>query len=183
MTRAFVAIRPPAVVLDAVEARTAGVAFGRGRATTREQWHITVQFLGDAVDLDAVAGALSPPFAVDAGAARLGGAATFGPPRRARILMVGLAEGRELAARLATTVAARLEPLGVARADDDGSAFVPHLTLARYREPSDLRRVCAAIGPEPVGPAWRVADVVLFESELRADGARHTVRARFPLRE
>ena len=47
VTRAFVAICPPPPVLDAVEARTAAVDIPGARRTPREQWHITVQFLGN----------------------------------------------------------------------------------------------------------------------------------------
>jgi 2'-5' RNA ligase len=55
VTRAFVAIRPPRPVLDAIEARVNWPAMFRGRATARDQWHLTVQFLGNDADLAAVA--------------------------------------------------------------------------------------------------------------------------------
>ena len=51
MTRAFVAIRPPSFVLDAVEQRVEHVAMPAGRRTPRDLWRITVQFLGDEVDI------------------------------------------------------------------------------------------------------------------------------------
>ena len=72
MTRAFVAVSPPDAVLDAVAARAAGVTIP-GRPTTRDQWHVTLQFLGNRADVDAVAAAL---IGLDAerGTARLGGA-------------------------------------------------------------------------------------------------------------
>ena len=54
MTRAFVAVRPPDSVLDAVPA----IDVPSVRPTTREQWHITLQFLGNAADIDAVTDAL-----------------------------------------------------------------------------------------------------------------------------
>jgi len=41
--------------------------------------------------------------------------------------------------------------------------------------------VLAAIGREPVGPAWRVDEVVLYESVLHPRGAQHFARARFPI--
>jgi 2'-5' RNA ligase len=79
---------------------------------------------------------------------------------------------------VATEVEARLTPIGYPR-DDEHPTFVPHLTLARFREPTDLRKLGAALGADPVGPAWDVDEIVLYESELRPEGARHTARARF----
>jgi 2'-5' RNA ligase len=178
VTRAFVAIRPPDDVLDAIAARLAPVDLGNGRPARRDQWHLTLQFLGDDTDVDAVASALTAePFRAGSGRLQLGGADTIGNPRRARFVVFGLHEGREWVGALAAEVEERLAPLGYAR-ERPGDAFLPHLTLARHRTPTDLRRVCAAIGPEPVGPPWTVDEIVLFESELRTDGARHTVRAR-----
>ena len=175
MTRAFVAIRPPAEVLDAIDARLAGVTIVRGRATTRDQWHLTVQFLGDAADIDAVTAAFArEPLDPGVGEIRLGGADALGNRRRARIVALRLhdeAWTRELAAQ----VEQRLGPLGHAR-DPKEKAFLPHLTLARFREPTDLRALCAAIGSEPIGSAWAVEEVVLYESRLRPQGAQHLAR-------
>jgi hypothetical protein len=41
--------------------------------------------------------------------------------------------------------------------------------------------VRAAIGSGPVGPAWPVDEIVVFESFLRPQGARHVARARIPI--
>ena len=57
MTRAFVAVRLPDAVLDAVAHRLAELSVP-GRRTTRDQWHLTLQFLGDDADVDAVVAAL-----------------------------------------------------------------------------------------------------------------------------
>ena len=59
MTRAFVAVVPPPPVLDAIEAATAGLELPGLRRTTRAQWHLTMQFLGDVVALAVVAHALA----------------------------------------------------------------------------------------------------------------------------
>ena len=139
MTRAFVAIRPPVVVLDEIEARVGTPAIRGRRLTPREQWHLTVQFLGDDADVDAVAAALaSQPLAVGAGELRLGGAAALGDRSRARILALRLREGAEWMRTLAVQVEARLAPLGYAR-DRATNEFVPHLTLARCDQPTDRR--------------------------------------------
>ncbi|MDQ1478129.1 MAG: 2,3-cyclic 3-phosphodiesterase [Actinomycetota bacterium] len=182
MVRAFVAIRPPESVLDAIAERVASVALRGGRTTTRDQWHITVQFLGDDVDVDEVASALqSEPFDVGPGEVAFGGAGPLGARRRSRILMVGVREGADWVRALASEVEARLTPIGYGR-DDRQPVFVPHLTLARFREPTDLRRLAAEFGPDPVGPSWEVEEMVLYESELRPEGARHTARTRVSVR-
>ncbi len=178
MTRAFVAIRPPTEALDAIEARIASSSIAGGRPTYRDQWHLTVQFLGNDVDLAAVATAFElEPLDLGAGEIRLGGADALGNRRRARILALKLHDGAEWVWELAAQVERRLAPLGHVR-DVREEKFLPHLTLARFREPTDLRPLCAAIGPEPVGGAWRVDEVVLYESVLRPQGARHVARER-----
>jgi len=179
VTRAFVAIQPPPYVLDAIEERVTAVAMSGARRTTREQWHITVQFLGDDADIYAVAAALQrEPFDLSRGDLQLSGAFALGDRRRARILALGLRIGADWMRGLAAQVEARLAPLGYTRG---GEEFVPHLTLARFRVRSDLVPLCAAIGAEPVGPAWTAFDFALFESVLRADGAQHLARVRLPL--
>ena len=116
MTRAFVAIRPPDAVLEAIEARVGSVPVGPGRAPPREQWHLTVQFLGDDADVDAVASALSSaPLGPGPGTLRLDGAVALGNPRRARIVALGLREGAEWMRTLAAHVGERLAPLGYTR--------------------------------------------------------------------
>jgi 2'-5' RNA ligase len=179
--RAFVAIRPPAAVLDEVDARVTCVPLAGARPTTREQWHITLQFLGDDVDVDAVGSALgAAPIGVGPGEVRVGGArAVGGRTRRSRILALGLSDGAEWTEELAGAVGRRLAPLGYA--PESGREFRAHLTLARFRVPTDLRPLHEAVGSDPVGPAWRVDDFVLFESQLGPGGARHVVRDIFPL--
>ncbi len=180
MTRAFVAIRPPLRVLDAIEARVAPVPMPGGRIAPRDQWHITVQFLGNDAELSAVATAFEhEPLDLGAAEIRLGGADALGSRRRARILALVLNEGAEWVRELAAQVERRLAPLGHVPAARE-EMFRPHLTVARFRRPSDLRPLCAAVGPAPIGPAWRVDEVVLYESVLCPHGAQHAARARVP---
>jgi len=172
LTRAFVAVQLPAAVLDAVGERTAGVAVP-GRRTTRDQWHLTLQFLGNRADVDAVADAL---VGIDPapGEVRMGGTGAFPRDSRGTVLWLGVSDGAEWLAQVADAVMTRTEELGHER---ETRPFRPHLTLARCRTPTDLRPVIAALGDEPVGPAWRVETVTVFESQTRRDGARYTPRA------
>jgi 2'-5' RNA ligase len=180
VTRAFLAIRPMPEVLDAVEASIAPIAMPAARRTPRDQWHFTVQFLGNDADVDAVADAFArTPFDAGVGTLRLGGADAIGRRRRARILYLGLSQGADWMRQVADQAATRLEPLGHVR-DEESKTFLAHVTLARFRELTDLRELCERIGSEPVGPSWQASEVILYESRLSSTGARHIERARFP---
>jgi 2'-5' RNA ligase len=79
---------------------------------------------------------------------------------------------------LASEVGRRLVAIGY---PPDEREFVPHLTIARFRRPTDVRPYCDAIGAGGIGAQWRVEEIVLFESTLGAQGARHEERARIPV--
>jgi 2'-5' RNA ligase len=172
VTRAFVAVRVPEAVLDAVARRVSDVPLS-GRRTTRDQWHLTLQFLGDDADVDAVAATLEQ-ILVPRGHARIGGAGAFPDARRASVLWLGVAEGDDLLAQLARAVVGLLVPLGY---EADDRPFRPHLTLARYGAPTDERQMIVSLGDGPVGPAWEVDAVTVYESRLNADGAVYVERA------
>ena len=164
MTRAFVAVALPAEVLEAVSARTEGLQVPGGRTMTRDQWHLTLQFLGDDADVEAVTTALDG-FSVRGGRVRLGGAGAFPNARRGRVLWI---------ARLAQGVAERLAPVGY---EPDSKPFRPHLTIVRCSSPTDLRAPVAALDAESFGPDWRVDALTVYESVLRPEGARYIERA------
>jgi len=143
-----------------------------GRSTTRGQWHLTLQFLGDDADIDAVCAALAS-LDTDGGRIRMGGAGAFPDPRQARVLWLGLSEGADVVSRLAAAVEDRTAPLGHPR---ETRPFRPHVTLARFRAPSDVRNMISEIGTDPIGPAWDVDAVIVYESRRDADGARYVER-------
>jgi 2'-5' RNA ligase len=169
--RLFVAAELPYAVIDAVAAHTDGLEIRGGRKAA-VPWHVTLQFLGDA-DLPAVVAALDG-FDVRGGRARLGGAGAFPSARRGRVLWIGLAEGQDVLARLADGVARRLAPLGF---EAEERSFRPHLTLVRCGTPTDLRAPIVALGSDPVGPAWSVDALTVYESQLGGDGPRYLARA------
>jgi RNA 2',3'-cyclic 3'-phosphodiesterase len=177
VTRAFVAVQLPREVLRAVGLRTAGLTIPGGRPTTPDQWHLTLQFLGNTADVDAVAAALGG-FSVPGGRVRLGGAGAFPNARRARVLWIGLTAGSEVLARLATGVAERLARIGY---EPEARPLRPHLTIVRCASPTDARAAIAAFDSDPVGPAWNVAALTVYESQLRREGARYLERASVPL--
>ena len=178
--RAFVAVVPPAEVLDAIEAAVSRMPSlpHDARWASREQWHLTVQFLGRVDDdedlIAALRGALdrTPRFAL-----RLGGAGAFPSARRASVAWVGVHEGAGVLAALAGSVHAATEMLGFA---PEQRAFRPHVTVARLANRGPVDDIVAGFAGAELGAAWTVEDVVLFESRTRPSGAEHHEWARLP---
>jgi len=177
VTRAFVAVRPPDAVLDAVERVAETIEVDGAARTARAQWHITLQFLGNRADVDVVAAALAG-LSVPAGRVRLGGIGAFPTGRRARVVWLGLVEGSELFGALAREVGTRLAPLGY---EPEERPYHAHLTLARCKAPADVREVLDAADAAVVGNAWLVDEVVVYESRLHRTGAEYVPRAAIPL--
>ena len=188
MARAFVAVVPPAEVLDAV-GRVSWRAVHRPRElslprlisprwTARDQWHLTVQFLGSRVDLDEAARLLAGVRAA-AFTTRLGGIGGFPTAKRANVLWVGALEGAREWDALAATVVDAMEPVA---GDPDALPFHTHLTLARLGRGADLRATVASTPrPAPIGPRWTVDRVVLFESVTKSTGAVYREHAEIAL--
>lgn len=162
--RLFVAAWPSAEVCDAL------AALGRPdepgvRWTTRDQWHVTLRFLGTANVDDAVAALAT----IDAPAA----VAELGPvvSRLGRDAVVVPVHGLdELAARVVFATAHVGEP-------PDPRPFTGHLTLARLR----ARAACGIAG-SPLRASFAVHEVALVRSDTPPDGARYTAIATQPLR-
>lgn len=169
MPRLFVAVWPPEDVLELVTALDRPAVQGV-RWTAREQWHVTLRFLGPVDEVDPVVSALAD-LDLPRTSARLGPAVgRFGH----RILHVPVA-GLDA---LATAVIAATAGLG--RPPDD-RPFAGHLTLARVAKgaKADLARLAGA----GVEAGWDVSDLCLVESRLSPAGARYEVLERFPLPE
>lgn len=178
----FVAVRPPADVLDELaeflEARP-GMAWTRA-----EHWHLTLAFmegvpehrLDELCDRLRTATARVEPFAL-----RLGGAGAFPEVGRAAVLWLGVnTEAVEPLGRLARGARGAANMVG---ARPDGKAFVPHLTLARPRGGRDATRWLRVLDTF-YSSSWEVQEVELVESFLGegpARSARHEVVERFLL--
>ncbi len=181
--RAFVAVRPPEGVLDAIEERVGEPLASSTLVLRRErrpQWHFTLVFLGAVARLqpvkDAVrtAAAACPPFSL-----QVGGAGAFPNDRRARVVWLGGAEGAAEVVALNAGLWKALAPLGY---PPEERPYHPHLTVARVKEPGPAGPLLEAIGPDAVGPAWTVDEVVLYESRTSSSGAAYIELGRFPLR-
>ena len=162
--RLFVAAVPPAAVLDEIAALSRPDIEGL-RWTSRDQWHVTLRFLGRVADVGAVTAALEP-VSLPRCEARLGPeTGRFGR----RVLQVPVAGLGDLAAAVVAATAAVGEP-------PEDRPFAAHLTLARARAPRgiDLR----ALTGVAVSARWTVDDVCLMESRLHPDGARYELLQR-----
>jgi 2'-5' RNA ligase len=165
--RLFVALTPPAAVLDELETATAPLrAQWRDlRWTSRDAWHVTLAFLGE-VDEAAIA-RLLPRLERAAGRhprfrLALAGAGAFPNASRARVLWNGLDGDRRELSGLAASVAAGARRAGAA-SPEEGRPFRPHVTLARCRGNADVRPIVAALGGYR-GRQWTAEDICLIHS-------------------
>jgi RNA 2',3'-cyclic 3'-phosphodiesterase len=157
--RLFVAVIPPANVLELLEAIPREPQ-PDVRYTTRSQWHVTLRFLGDA-DIDEVSAALQ---LVDAPSVE----ARLGPcvERLGRaIAMVPVAGLDEIAAAVRRATADVEHPI-------EARPFIGHLTIARMKN----ARRCPASG-FAVAATFPVTEVHLVRSRLAQDGARYEIVA------
>ena len=180
--RGFVAVVPPDDVLDAIEARIAPVraAHGELRWSRREQWHLTLRFLGPVPDVEGLLAALRHELAPVSRVGGVGvvGAGAFPTASRASVVWFGIGGGADGLTRVAEAV----EEASVAAGfESDAHEFTPHLTVARVPRRKDVTAVLAALGDEPVGTPWPVDDVVLVSSDTQPTGAVYSEIARVPL--
>jgi 2'-5' RNA ligase len=180
--RLFVAVDVPLRLKGSIEEHVVGTLRDRiegARWTRSEGRHLTLKFLGNVDDervtevADAVRAASVGHRRFRASFSEMGG---FPNLRRPRVLWIGLGEGAEAMAELATDIDRELAVLGF---ESESRPFHGHLTLARFPRPSVIDL------PDVVAPAegFDVEDVVLFRSQLHPKGARYTALEHFPLRE
>lgn len=182
--RLFVAITPPGTVLDELDAAFAPLAAGCPwlRWTSRAARHLTLAFLGDVAEPAAGrlparlerAAARHPPVGL-----RASGAGAFPGAARARVLWAGLDGDKAALGRLAASVAAAAARAG-ACPPDAGRRFRPHITMARSREPADLRPLLASLA-DLRGSPWTAGQLHLIRSHLGPD-PRYETLGSWPLR-
>ena len=134
----------------------------------REHLHVTLAFLGHrpSAELPAIVDALR------AAAAGVGERPRLTPVRYRETRHVGMLlledeDGR--AAALAGDVQERLETLGVYRRES--RTWLPHLTVARFREPKGLRPPPPNTGTYVLIPS----DASAYLSRLRPSGAQYEI--------
>jgi 2'-5' RNA ligase len=162
--RLFLALRLPDDVLDEVEGWQRHQLEGV-RVVPREHLHVTLAFLGHRP-----AGELGPIVDALRHAAARAGEINLTPTRYRETRSVGmlvLEDGDGRATSLAGDLQKRLERLGVYRRE--GRPWLPHLTVARWRERPQLR-----LQPPPVG-TFVPSDAAAYLSRLHPHGARYEV--------
>lgn len=176
--RLFVAIRLPDPFKAAVRKLQCGLP--NARWLNADGLHLTLAFIGDAGDstqhrietgLNTVS---APEFGM-----KLFGIGQFPPRGAPRVLWAGV-EAKTAAVALAEAVRNALSHVGpvIGR-----RAFLPHITIARFRRPpprAELARYLAANERFQTGQA-NIESFHLFSSDLRPDGARYTIEKTFPL--
>jgi len=164
--RLFVALRLPDEALAAVSAWQAEHVRGV-RVVPREHLHVTLAFLGSrpARELEGVVAALRTASVEASATMRL----TFSGYRETRsVAMLVLEDEGGSATAFAVDVQTRLEALGAYRRE--GRPWLPHLTVARFRERPRQR-------PEPPRGTFVPSDAAAYLSRLRPSGAQYEVLA------
>lgn len=175
MPRLFVAIDVP----DSVRARL--VPLKREQPGVKweriENAHITLRFIGDFEDVEAIKAALATVRA-PAFETAIRGSGQFPPKRSARVIWAGLHPVQEIIA-LASLIDRAVVSAGV---EPDERSFSPHLTLARIKDaPPSFARAFLADHASLASENFRVDRFHLYQSELSSKGAVHTVLAVYSL--
>jgi 2'-5' RNA ligase len=182
--RLFVAIVPPPEALGELAAvvEPLRIAAPELRWAGRESWHLTLAFLGE-VD-EGLLAELSTR--LERAATRhpqqrlsITGGGAFPSAGRARVVWAGIrTDGRALAA-LAASVAAGARRAG-APPPDEGRKYHPHLTLARCRQPADVRSLTNEL-MQASGPDWTADAIHLIRSHLTGSSPRYEQIGSWPL--
>jgi 2'-5' RNA ligase len=172
--RLFAAIDPPPVALEHLDR----ALHRRGRDlrwTPTDQWHVTLAFYGEVGQATAEelsvrlrrAAARTPTLAL-----QIKGGGCF--PRRpdaARVLWAGVDGDLDILARLAERGAAAGRRCGLAL---QRRAFIPHLTLARAKQPLDISDRLAELWQYD-GPTWPGTELRLVAATLGAQVRHETL--------
>lgn len=184
--RLFVAIVPPPPVQKALAGQVDPLraAWPALRWASADAWHLTLAFLGEVPDparpglehrLERAAGRHG---ALDMA---VQGAGTFPGAARARVLWAGIQADQVALRKLAGSVAAGARRAG-APPPDEGRRYRPHITLARLREPADVRLLADGLAGL-AGPPWTATEIQLIRSEPGdpGHGPVYTPLAAWPL--
>jgi 2'-5' RNA ligase len=183
--RLFVALRVPEEVKAKVEKAQAELRRSLEQArvtwTRREQFHLTLKFLGNveggrvAELVEAVRGACSGFAALRL---RAEGVGCFPELRSPRVVWVGVRDAEEALPRLQRAIETACAGFS---AQERQERFSGHVTLGRIKsigrpEAESLGSQARAMAERFFGQ-WTADQVEIMRSELSSEGARHTVLA------
>jgi len=186
--RLFVAVTPPPTALAELEAAVAGLRtdWPRLRWAGQDRWHVTLSFLGEVAEerLDDLGHRLERAATRHHGLRLcIGRGGAFPSAAKARVLCAhidGDAQALSDLRRLAASVAAAARRAG-APPPDEGRRYRPHLTLARSKQPANLRPLVAALSGF-IGTAWDASRIELILSHTGPQPSYQTIGS-WPLRE
>jgi 2'-5' RNA ligase len=176
--RAFLALPIPEDTVAALVAAQGRLPFGRPVA--EDNLHLTLAFLGDVneavlAEIDELLSGTPLPSAPVA----FGGLGTFGEIERGLVFASIVPDPRLSALQSKVARVARMAGVDLPR-----RRFRPHVTLVRAnRQPIGPARdrLAAALGTPIDIPAFVATDLVLYQSTLTPDGARHDALSHYPL--
>jgi 2'-5' RNA ligase len=187
--RLFIAVSVPEGIKSEIEKTQTELRRALPKAsvrwTKREQFHLTLKFLGN-VDAQRVGpltnalGAACQGFEpLELRAERIG---FFPDLRRPRVVWVGMHDQQEQLAVVQRAIEAATRDY---TAEESTERFTGHVTLGRIKslsrtEAEALAALAASLTTRCFG-AWTATTVELFHSQLSSDGAHHTVLASIPL--
>lgn len=179
--RAFIAIPlPPEVIELAADLQLRLKSGGLKLRWVRWQgMHLTLKFLGDIPEsqVDDLGSAMQRAGrgfgSVDLAVQGMG---VFPGIKRPRVLWLGIGGETERLARLHGRLHAELEQIGIAR---EKRPFRAHLTLARAKRAVNARLLLDTMQTEGQYAArpFQARQMVLYQSDLRPQGAVYTARA------
>jgi 2'-5' RNA ligase len=166
--RVFIAFPLPETLTDVLSEEAAALSeHVSGRFVGRESYHVTIAFLGE-VEEGTCKNVVRVMDDTCAGAASFDVLCTdlryFGK-RTSATLWQGMESAKKMT-RLAEKIRSGLRAAGI---PFDRKPFLPHITLARKADLSGIElEECSR------SAAGRIDQVVLYRSDLSADGARYT---------
>ena len=178
MIRAFIAIALPATVQQSLGTLAKELQATRAAVSwvKPQNIHLTLKFLGDVTpeQISAIEAALTQAVA---GTAPLrlqpAGCGAFPTLKQMRVVWVGLQGDLAPLKSLQQAVETALIPLGF---EPEKRPFRAHLTLGRVKGRQGARALQDALLARQsfTAEAFDVAEVVLYRSELRPEGAKYT---------
>ncbi|HLO42119.1 MAG TPA: RNA 2',3'-cyclic phosphodiesterase [Phycisphaerales bacterium] len=175
--RLFVAVYPPPETAARMLAVLPDLALPPHRTPTPEQVHMTVHFIGD-VDTrqfeevsESVARSAAGLNAFVAFPRRLISLPREGPARLVAVEFDPEPTLLEIHRRL-------VHRLARSRKQRERGRFLPHMTLARFTQPTPVEPVVRTVDHSPIP----IDEVCLVRSTLHAAGAEHSILGRWKLR-